>query len=253
LCGSPKDLTGEHKIKASALRAEFGADPMVIGRFGDPAGHLKLAQSVKSRAFHFTARICGPCNTARTQAADREFHHFHQVARVLIRQGINPKLAFNDKRYVVGSESYLNVFRYFAKLLCCHLAELGAPRPLHMSRFALGQTRINCVWLDVDEDWTFKQTLFEFGPHQYAAHGGLVVYGDKQTRFPKAFHSTLTIGPLRYIFFSRLNWFERLELRLSHRKFFNWCRAQVQKAMDQPLPAADLLRLGLSVEERPKK
>lgn len=253
LCGSTKDLTGEHKIKASALRAEFGTDLMAIGRFGDPTNHVRLAQSSKSKVLHFTARICSPCNTARTQAADREFDRFHQAARALIAQREDPKLVFNNERYAVGSENYLNVFRYFAKLLCCHLAELGAPRPRHMSRFALGQTSTNCIWLAVDEDWAYKQVSAERGPHQYAAHGGLVVYGDKKTGGANAFHSTLTVGPLRYVFFSRLNWFEQLELRLSHREFFNWCRAQVQKAMDQPISATDSLTLGLSVEEPTEK
>jgi hypothetical protein len=253
LCGSTEDLTGEHKIKASALRAEFGADRMVIGLDGNPSDQMKPVQGVKSKALRFTARMCGSCNNARTQGADREFDCFHQAARELMAKRGNPKLVFADDRYRVGSDAYLNLFRYFAKLLCCQIAEIGAPRPLHMSRFAIGQSSANCVWLDVDEDWTYKQTSAEVGPHQYAAHGGLVIYGDKKTGGANAFHSTLTVGSLRYIFFLRLNWLERLELRLGHRQFYDWCRKQVQKSVEHPIAEADWFKLGLSIKEPSEK
>lgn len=252
LCGSADELTGEHKIKASALRLEFGADRMMIGEFGGPKESMRVAQGVKSKVLHFGAPMCAPCNNTRTQPADNEFDLFHKTARELMVNGRDPKLVFEDKRYKVGSAAYLNVFRYFAKLLCCHLADVGGPCPRHLSRFALGQASINCVWLDVDHDWVYKQTSTEFGTHQYAAHGGLVVYGDKKTGGPNAFHSALTVGPLRYVFFSRLNRFERLELRLVHREFYDWCRTEVRRSIDQPIADTDRLRLGLPVSEPPE-
>jgi len=218
LCGATKDLSGEHKIKASALRAEFGTDHMIIGRFGDATGNLKHVQSAKSAALHFTARICEPCNNARTQAADREFDRFHQAVSARIANNEDPKLFFDDERYSLGSDAYLNVFRYFAKLLCCHIADVGAPRPLRMSQFALGEASSNCIWLKIDEDWDYKQASAQLGAHQYAAHGGLVVYGHKKTGGAKGFHSTLTVGRVRYIFFSRLTSLEQLVLRICHRK-----------------------------------
>jgi hypothetical protein len=249
LCGSTVNLTGEHKIKASALRKEFGADSMVIGRFGQPNDRMKPAQSVKSKALHFEARMCAVCNNAKTQAADLEFDMFHEGARTLLAAGKDPKLVFDDRRYAIDSTPYLNVFRYFAKLLCCHLAELGAPRPIHMSRFARGIEDANCVWLDINEDWTYKQTSAEFGAYRYAAHGGLVVYGDKKTLGANAFHSTLTLGSLRYVFYSRLNWIERLELRWGHRAFYDWCREQVNDAVNQPLSDVERLKLGLANDD----
>jgi hypothetical protein len=250
LCGSGESLTGEHKVKASALREEFGTDKMVIGHFDDPDSRVRLAQSAKSKAFHFNARMCSACNGARTQAADREFDQFHKAARKLLDSGADPKLVFEDQRYAVGSAAYLKIFRYFAKLLCCHMAEVSAPRPWRMSRFAIGQLDANCVWLDVDEDWTFRQIIAEHGVSQYAAHGGLVVYGNKRTKGANAFHSTLTVGPLRYVFFFRLNWLERLELRLVYREFDQWCRKRVEEAVDQPLSQQDRLRLGFAEGEQ---
>ncbi|RWM05907.1 MAG: hypothetical protein EOR72_32430 [Mesorhizobium sp.] len=253
LCGSTQNLTGEHKIKASALRSEFGPDSMMIGRFGEPNENMKLAQGVKSEIFHFASQLCAPCNNSRSQAADREFDRFHTIARDLMAKGEDPNHVFNNARYAVTSEAYLNVFRYFAKLLCCHLADVGAPRPVHMSRFALGQVNTNCVWLDVNHDWTYQQTSVEFGPHKYAAHGGLAIYGDAKTGGANAFHSTLTVGSLRYVFYSRLNWFERLELRLAHRNFYEFCREQVQKSIDRPLSQEDYLRLGLTAKQPTEK
>jgi hypothetical protein len=246
LCGAAQNLTGEHKIKASAIRSEFDSGEMLtIGRFGETADRLRYAQSPKSKAFHFEARLCQTCNSDLTQAADREFDRFHLAAKTFLAQGRDPGEAFLDPRYTEGSEPYLNVFRYFAKLLCCHMADLGAPRRIHVANFAMGRVSTNCVWLSVDKDWTYDQTSSDFGPFQYAAHGGLVVYGDNQTGNANAFHSSVTIGAVRYVFHSRLTWLERLELRYGHPEFYDWCRANVAAAKDAPLSEEERLRLGL--------
>lgn len=110
LCGSADDLTGEHKIKASTLRALFGGERMMIGHF-DGASRPRLAQSVTSKAIHFRARICGACNSTWTQAADIEFARFDELARRIQADGGDPANAFDDPRYAVGTPEYLNVFR----------------------------------------------------------------------------------------------------------------------------------------------
>lgn len=245
LCGASGDLTGEHKIKASAIRSEFGSEKMVIGRFGEPDGGFRNVQGPKSKNLHFGAKVCRTCNSERTQAADREFDRFNRSARKLLESGRDPVEVFEEARYKPESPEYLNVFRYFAKLLCCHVAEVNGPIPLHMARFAIGQASRNCVWLAVDRDVTYAEAVQAMGEHQYAAHGGLVVYGDKNTGEANAFHSTLTVGPLRYVFHSRLNWLERLELRWAHREFRNWVREQTSAARTQPLTDAEKRRLGL--------
>lgn len=245
LCGASGDLTGEHKIKASAIRSEFGSEKMVIGRFGVPDGGFRSVQGPKSKNLHFDAKVCRTCNSKRTQAADREFDHFNSSARILLSNGQDPAKVFEDERYGVGSPAYLNVFRYFAKLLCCHIAELNGPIPLRMARFAVGQVNQSCVLLAVDQDETYTEAVQAMGEHQYAAHGGLVVYGGKDTGEANAFHSTLTVGPLRYVFVSRLNWLERLELRWAHREFRDWVREQTSAARTQPLTDAEKRRLGL--------
>ncbi|MGH6808945.1 MAG: hypothetical protein ACREEJ_19205, partial [Ensifer adhaerens] len=139
LCGSSNELSGEHKIKASLLRTEFGTEQMVIGRFDGEPNNTRLAQSPKSKAFHFTARMCKRCNNERTQAADKEFVRFHNMVRQQMQNGFDPSQIFAEPYYQVGAPRYLNVFRYFAKLLCCHVAESNGPRRLHVARFAMGE------------------------------------------------------------------------------------------------------------------
>ncbi len=246
LCGSVENLTGEHKVKRSAIAAEFGAAEMAIGTFGDGFPGHRRAQGPKSKAFHFQSKLCRPCNGDRTQSADREFDRLHKTARTLLDQGEDPANAMSEDRYPINSPEHLNVFRYFAKLLCCHLAEVGAPRSIRISNFAMGRTDWNCIWLAVDRDPTYEEMTSSLSePLQYAAHGGLVVYGDKKTGSANGFHSSLTIGPVRYVFYSRLNWLERLALRLNHREFDMGCRAQVGNAIDNPISDADRKRLGL--------
>jgi hypothetical protein len=248
LCGSKEALTGEHKIKASALRSEFGREKMVIGITEDPST-FRNAQGIKSKVLHFSSRVCANCNNVLTQAPDREFDFFMSEARTLLQDRNDPKLVFENPRYRVGSDSYLNIFRYFAKLLCCHLGEIRAPRPMHLSRFARGLANQNCVWLDVVKDVTYRQISAKLGEHQYAAHGGLIVYGDKHSRLPNAFHSTLTIGPICFVFFSRLNWFEKMEIKLAHTEFRTWCSERVSESIAQPLSQSQMLRLGLAKDE----
>ncbi len=57
------------------------------------------------------------------------------------------------------------------------------------------------------------------------------------------------MGALRYVFFSRLTWMERLELRLAHPKFHSWSREQAHKALDEPLSPEERLMLGLTAED----
>jgi len=245
LCGATNDLTGEHKIKASAVKNVFGTESMVISTFGEPSTQYRHAQGPKSKAFHFTSQLCADCNGSRTQGPDREFDKFHSSALGLYNHGKDPAFVFDVPGYEIGSKSYLNIFRYFAKLLCCHLAEVGAPRPIHMSNFAIGRSSANCIWLSVDKDPTFYEMTSEFENMPYAAHGGLVVYGNKNTGAPNGFHSSIILGPLRFVFYSRLNWFQRKAIKLCHLQFYLWCSERVKEARENPISERDKNRLGL--------
>ena len=249
LCGSIGELTGEHKVKASAIRSQFKTEKMVIGISGDAERKFRPAQGPNSKEFHFESKICKQCNNRRTQPADREFDQFHSRVETLHREKRRPEEIWAEPKYLVGSEAYLNVFRYFAKLLSCHLAEVKAPRPRRLANFALGKATHNSVWLAVGTDWTYGQYVEQLGEHQYAAHGGLVVYADKKSGHPNAFHSTLTIGPIQYVFHMRLAPLEVLELRLAHQGFMNWCLEQTTKAAETPLSREERLAPGMEHDD----
>jgi hypothetical protein len=244
LCGSAESLTGEHKIKASALRAIFGADPMVIGHF-DGESDARPAQGPKSRAFHFSAPVCGTCNSDRTQGPDKEFDRFHKDAFKLMVAGTAPVQALELDRYRFGLEPYLNVFRYLAKLMSCHIAESGGPRSIQISDFASGKSQHNPVKLYIDTDPTYQEYSSATGEHGYAAHGGLVVKFSKTTELPTGFHSTLTLGPLRYIFFVEFGTIIGLALKIFHPAFYAKCDAAFRVSLREPIPDHKLKQLGL--------
>lgn len=242
LCGSDKELSGEHKIKASALRSEFGRQRLVIGRNG---GGYRLAQSARSKALHFSAPVCSECNNARTQPADRAFDHFHACVASLISRKADPAGALRDPRFVSGGTFSLDIFRYFAKLLSCHLAELGAPFQSAISDFAIGFSHENCISLGVDLDTMYASAQAEYPGLPYAAHGGLIVLGDKETLSPVAFHSTLTIGPARYRYQARLTEIGQIQLELEEPEFVDWCRQRTKAQLSDPLSDQAKLDLGL--------
>ncbi|WP_138984942.1 hypothetical protein [Pseudomonas chlororaphis] len=244
LCGSGESLTGEHKIKASVLRKIFGKDAMVIGNF-DGEGITRSAQGPKSRAFHFSARMCSLCNSTRTQEADREFDRFHTLVSSFLLDGRDPSLVFNSPQYALGSEAYLNVFRYLSKLLCCHVAESCGPRPLEACEFAIGKTRRNIVFLKIDADPTYEAYRDMLGEHKFAAHGGLIVPFDSKTQNPTSFRSSITLGAVRYIFWVRFDPIVGAELRSFHYEFWCKCEAAYQKALKNPLSDEQLHRLGI--------
>lgn len=242
LCGSDQSLSGEHKIKASALRSEFGRQKLVIGR-GEES--YRLAQGVGSKAFHFSAPLCGECNNARTQPGDMAFDQLHECVTLLISQKSDPADALQGPRFASGGTFELDVFRYFAKLLCCHLAELGAPFQSAVADFAIGFSDENCISLGVDLDPAYARLQSEYPGLPYAAHGGLIVLGDKETLSPVAFHSTLTVGPARYRYQAGFTEFGQIQLEMEEPEFVEWCRQRTRAQLSAPLSDQDKIDLGL--------
>lgn len=244
LCGSSGSLTGEHKIKASALRKIFGSNAMVIGDFDD-GSILRTAQGPKSKAFHFSARMCSLCNGSRTQPADQEFDRFHTLVSSLLLKGGNPFEVFDMPQYHLDSEAYLNVFRYFSKILCCHIAESCGPRPLEACEFAIGKKHRNIISLDIDLDPIYQTYRDTYGEHRYASHGGLIVPFDSKTHNPTCFRSSLSFGTVRYLFWFRLGALVEAELRTYHHEFWLKCEAAYQEALKNPLSDEQRHRLGI--------
>ncbi len=245
LCGSTDQLSGEHKIKASLLRGVFGASKMTIGREEADGTTFRTAQGPKSKEFHFDAKLCQTCNSERTQSADVEFARFHQRVEELAAAKAQLEDVFQDNRYQIGSQAHLDVCRYFAKLLCCHLGDIKGPRSKVMSDFVGGNSDRNPIKLRVDEDWLYPKMVQATGLDQYAAHGGLTVLGDRKTLQPLRFHSTLTVGSIRYVYSKELCRLERLELRLLFSDFHDWCSQNIRKASLEPISEDERSGLGL--------
>ena len=218
LCGSAQDLTGEHKVKASTIRSLFSGEPMMMGTF-DEGARPRRAQSSKSKAFHFQSKVCAACNSTRTQDADVEFARFDEAARELLGQGADPATAFDDSRYAVGSAPYLNVFRYLAKVLACHIAEVGGPRFAALVDFAIGCSDANPVSVRMGADGRFQFWFDHTGDPEFAGHGGLGATFSERTGLANGFASSLTHGALRYEFGISFNWMVGLLLRLQYPTF----------------------------------
>lgn len=229
------------------LRNEFGREKIIVGNFKDKK--IKNAQSTNSKHLKFKSLICELCNTSLTQQADKEFDNVCQLALQKLTNGDNPASIFDLARYNLGTQEYLNIFRYFGKLLCCHMAEVGAPIPKMLAQFSIGKNSLNRIWLEIKADPTFSNAILAIGEHQYAAHGGLIVYADKITNAPNAFHSSLTIGPVQYVFHIRLNEFEQWELQKEYPEFYEWCSSKVEDSKKNPICAQEWLQVGLIAQD----
>ena len=248
LCGvdaSAETMTGEHKIKASSLREQFGDAKLVISKICDGKLIYKNAQSSRSKLLQFNTKICAPCNNRRTQRPDIEFDRFNVTVQNLVSDGADPKMVFSDNRYAEGSPQYLDIFRYFAKILCCHIAESNGPRLVHLSNFALSMSNKNSLWLGLQRDPEFQNLANDVDDIQYAAHGGLVVIFNKKLDRVVKFHSTISVGPVQYVFFTNLILLEFLELRYFYPEFHDFCKKKYVESEQDPLSEYDMTKLGL--------
>ncbi len=244
LCGSSDTLSGEHKIKASALRSIFGSQSTLIGHPGGPYRH---AQSPKSKAFHFTSRLCEPCNSARTRPGDLAFDEFNEKATSLSHQGLQPSLVFCEQRFNPNSgHLYTDVCRHFAKHMCCHLAEMGAPPLSGLADFAVGTSSRNMMTLLVDHDVGYQRREATHASGLYAAHGGLLVIGNSTTHAPTCFHSTLTVGPVRYCYRVWLDQTAQAQLLNDHPEFYAWCARRTAETLQNPMSSEDRELLGVA-------
>jgi hypothetical protein len=229
LCGDKGKPTGEHKIKHSVLKAEFGDDSLYVGSLGNSSSKMKLAQSANSKHLKFETRICEACNSSRTQIPDREFSNFISKAKELSLAENGLHSVFELEEYQQGTKEHIGVSRYFAKLLCCHLAEVGAPRARRLSDFAIGRLEKNCISMEVGVDPFSSQLKTKFEISEYAAHGGLGVRCRPTEGVVTQFSSSVTIGVVQYGFSMDMNWFENLELRMSHSLFYKKCLTQAEQ------------------------
>ncbi len=195
LCGSTNQLTHEHKIKASGIKKIFGRDKMLIGTFANADGY-RIAQGPKSKEFHFAVPICAACNGSLTQPADLDFDYFHNDLMSLYQRHENINAIINWRIACITPTAKLNMRRYFAKLLCCHIAQTCGFSIPTLSAFAIGKSDICSINIHINSDEYYR----EMEPPQFAYYGGLSILVDPLHRQPTGFTSALILGPLKYEF-----------------------------------------------------
>jgi len=232
LCGDKGKMTREHKIKQSLLAEKFGKEHLHIGPKDPQVGEGKNIQSTKSKYLKFNSKICEQCNTVRTQPADRQFDSFVSEVNALQETGKDPTSVFNQQKYATGSLEYLNLFRYFAKILCCFLAEENLPCPKSLSAFAIGNTEQNCVGLRIEQDDLYNNVSAMLGPTAYGAHSGLSVHGNKRSLKPDYFISAVSFGPLRFLFWYQVSALDRVVLKLQFPLAYSRLKQEIYAAKE---------------------
>lgn len=250
ICGSTSELSREHKIKASDIRRQFGREAVVIGHESINLDEKKHVQGPNSKHLKYESTICGNCNSYVTQESDRAYDKFISLieAKGSSEAAIQEVLA--DPEFAEKSRLFIPLFRYFAKRVGCHLAELNAPIPVHLSRFVAKKNDKNCIWLETRLDPSYQKMSSEFSISdlRYAAHGGLVVITKGPKLLPSRIYTTLTIGRIQFIFFYFYTVFEVWEMRVRFPGFIRWCANSAKDAIINPIDEATLIRLGLSRE-----
>ena len=245
ICGSNTDLTREHKVKASDLKRHFPNQQMVVVQ---AERRPKFAQGPSSASLKFEAKICNLCNSSRTQKADVAYDQFIEFFRHAFATGDTFEQVMSKSIFTVGSVEYLNLFRYFGKLLGNQLADSGAPIPKHLCRFVIGRTNQNCIWITGRSDPRISDSFEQNSEKQlvsFAAHGGLAVIVSSVDWLPKKFHSTLTVGQHQIIFHYELPSIERLELKYFHDPFVKMCAKTAKSDFHTQSSLDDLKILGL--------
>lgn len=249
ICGSRINLSREHKIKASDLRRQFGEGHLHVATFDDPPSEYRVAQSSGSKHLKFGSSICEKCNSSTTQEADRAYDQFmiqlerdDASAQELIRAFSHP-IQPNGSQ----SQSVLPIFRYFGKMLGCQLANIGAPIPNQLSRFVANGTNRNCIWLAIRRDETYEYLSAQLSDEKlrYAAHGGLVVITKAPKLLPSRLYSTLTVGPIQFMFFFVLKRSHIVEMRVRFPGFVQKCRQSALRDMEDRVDSPSFRRLGL--------
>lgn len=130
-CGNEAD-SREHKWKKSELAALYGTPdsenyPLT---WIDSEGVLRSIQGPNSALVKFEKSLCQNCNGARSQPFDRAYDLW--IKYVVANYDQILELGFVDLRNVVELEQFekfqLNLARYFAKHICCRVADGDAAK-----------------------------------------------------------------------------------------------------------------------------
>ena len=243
ICQSTGPLTREHKFKASGLREQIDSTGPFTVVVDNQMDNFRIARGRKSDALKFGKTICGECNSSRTQPGDLAFDSLRKAVELLAISGQPVQNVWLDQSFLRGTFENKNVFRYFAKLFGCHLADSNWPIPINIAAFAGRKSDRNCIWLDIHRDGNYVERRGEEG--HYVAHGGLVVVTKKPKFFPHYLASSVSFGPIQYAYRYYWTWPEKLELHFRFHSFVRECAARASEAVISPLTVDELTVVGL--------
>lgn len=128
ICGEPAS-SGEHKLKASDLRAQFKniSQQKPLYLHTQARKNLRIGSIKKSRALKSSVLLCHDCNTNLTAPYDKAWEKLSKHLRNAkgLRKGIIVKIS----KFFPGctKQGMLNVHLYFVKLFGCAIKEQGIP------------------------------------------------------------------------------------------------------------------------------
>jgi len=141
-CGDAAN-SREHKWKKSEIKAMYGlansdSYPLL---WIDDSGNSKTVQGPDSDALKFEKSLCQNCNNARSQKFDRTYDRWIQHLGANYEQIIESRvLDLSDVIGVAGSESRLDLARYFAKHIGCRVADKAGRVPASLISFLNGDS-----------------------------------------------------------------------------------------------------------------
>lgn len=141
-CGDAAN-SREHKWKKSEIKAMYGlasseSYPLL---WIDDRGNSKYIQGPDSDALKFEKSLCQNCNNARSQTADRAYDRWIQYLGTNYDQIIESRaIDLRDAVGETGSESRLDLARYFAKHIGCRVAEKAGRVPASLIAFLNGDS-----------------------------------------------------------------------------------------------------------------
>lgn len=184
ICGNIAN-SNEHKFKASAIKSMFGKQfsvPLVY-KSGEKA--IKL-QGPNSQLLKFSRSICRVCNNEFTQEHDKAFDVL--ISKVLNQyEFIEKHFPFKVENFYYENweQNYLNLFKYFAKIIGCRLQENGfSEKTEKLSKFIKGEIENTFVslnfeakegiklWLQATKTAECSQTIFNGETCQYITDEG---------------------------------------------------------------------------------
>jgi hypothetical protein len=140
ICGG-KGTTGEHIIKASDLRHQFGKVNQNFPLYFHTETEKNIpVGSVKAKKFKSKALICNQCNSSLTQPYDLAWeklsNYLNDNCHMIFSKG-----AVNLSKIFPGAvkASMLHVHLYFVKVFGCQVVESQAPLPVNELSEALSK------------------------------------------------------------------------------------------------------------------